>query len=58
MHRSMVYTLGEVGTCIPQLPGSHKVKKKRREGPGGEDDGHGVCRGGIGPQSSVGHGYR
>ena len=35
MHRSMVYTLGEVGTCIPQLPGSHKVKKSEGRGQGG-----------------------
>ena len=35
MHRSMVYTLGEVGTCIPQLPGSHKVKKSEEKGQGG-----------------------
>ena len=31
----MVYKLGEVGTCIPQLPGSHKVKKSEGRGQGG-----------------------
>jgi hypothetical protein len=30
-----VDTLGEMGTCIPQLPGSHKVKKAKGGGGGG-----------------------
>jgi hypothetical protein len=28
----MVDILGEMGTCIPQLPGSHKVKKSEGRG--------------------------
>ena len=34
MHSRIIYTLGEMGTWIPQLPGSSEVKKSEGIGMG------------------------
>ena len=57
MNSSIVYTLGEMCACIPQLPSSYKVKKvMEQEGKVGH--GHGEYSGAIGTKSSLWHGDR
>jgi hypothetical protein len=54
----MVYTWGEIGTCIHKVPGISGDQKSEGRGGGHMGSGQEVCSTAIGPKSSVGHVYR